>query len=618
MMPTDALRLPLARAFEALFGVKPEVDQLTITPTRKEFPGDYTLLIFPLTRWSKLGPEQTGQAIGAWLMEHAREDVADFNVIKGFLNITLQPHLWHTWIAACMRHPVTPFSPTGEKVLVEFSSPNTNKPLHLGHIRNILLGWSMSRILSRVGHEVYKVQVINDRGVAICKSMLAWQLFGQGANPSSAGMKGDHLVGRFYVQFESAFREEYQHWQQSSQADRLWEEHCLAKGDKALARADFFKDYKNNYFNNQSDLGRQAREMLLAWEEGDAEVRRIWAMMNQWVYDGFQETYDRLGVSFDKVYYESSTYLLGKDLVEQGLSSGVFEQEADRSVWVDLQSFGLDRKIVQRSDGTSVYITQDLGTAEERYRDFGANRMVYVVADEQNYHFQVLFAIMKLLKAPYAEGMHHLAYGMVELPTGRMKSREGTVVDADDLMDEVIREARLSAGERAEGNAISEDEQQEIYRMVGMAALKFHLLKVNARKKMIFDPSESVDMQGHTGPYIQNAYVRIQSILEKAGQPDGQSAVADYALMEPERDLAVLLDGYREAIVLAATQFDPSHVANHAYQVAKAFHKFYHDCPILRAESATARESRLRLSVATAGVLKDALELLGMEMPRRM
>jgi arginyl-tRNA synthetase len=618
MIPSDLLRPLLARGFEALFQKEADPASFQITPTRKEFEGHYTLLVFPLTRLSAQGPEPTAQALGTWLMEQAGDTVAAFQVVKGFLNLSLQPTIWHAFVLEGLNGPMLAERAGGEKVLVEFASPNTNKPLHLGHIRNILLGWAMSRILERTGHKVTRVQVVNDRGIAICKSMLAWSRFAGGATPESTGIKGDHLVGDYYVRFETAFREEYLQWQLTPQAEAIWTEAATRKDLGPDDRAAFFKEYKNTYFNEYSTLGREARDMLLAWEEGDTDTRSLWTMMNQWVYQGFEETYQRLGVGFDKSYYESDTYLLGKDLVEQGLRKEVFYRKEDGSVWVDLSDKGLDHKILLRSDGTSVYITQDLGTAEERYGDFEANRMIYVVADEQNYHFQVLFETLKRLGAPYAEGLVHLSYGMVELPTGRMKSREGTVVDADDLIAEVIEEARRSALEHGEMEGIPDAEQEEIFRMVGMAALKFHIIKVNPRKKMIFDPGESVDMQGHTGPYIQNAYVRIQSILDRAGRPDTVTETLGHTLQEPEQDLLLLLAGYGEAIHLAAEQYDPSHVANYAYQLARAFHKFYHDCPILRAENEEARQFRLRLAVGTALVLEDAMGLLGIEMPRRM
>ncbi len=617
MHPSDFLSPHLARAFSQLYQQELPLESFQLTPTRKEFVGDYTLLIFPLIKYTGKGPEPTGAEIGEWLLSNS-DSISGYNVIKGFLNLTLNPDLWHRFTEHYAWKDLVSFPPLNERVLIEYSSPNTNKPLHLGHIRNILLGWASSRILKRVGYEVVKVQVINDRGIAICKSMLSWLKFGNGQTPETSGIKGDHFVGKYYVAFETAFREEYQTWQSSEEARALLANRTLEKDNESQGEDSFFKAYKNDYFNSYSLLGKQAREMLLAWENDEPEVRSVWNLMNGWVYSGFDKTYDRLGVNFDRVYRESETYILGNDLIDNGLEEGVFYQKVDGSVWVDLTSQGLDHKILRRSDGTSLYITQDLGTAEERYRDFHAKRMVYVVADEQNYHFQVLFAVMKLLKAPFADGMFHLSYGMVELPTGRMKSREGTVVDADDLMDEVIAEAENAALERGESHHIPIPEQKEIYRKVGLAAMKFHIIKVNPRKRMIFDPKESVDMQGHTGPYIQNAYVRIQSILQKTGHPDPDFSGNTYAFAEGERDLLVLMGEYKATIVQAADQYDPSHIANYAYTLAKAFHKFYHEFQILRAESEDARQSRLAIATATGRVLKDAMELLGIEMPERM
>ncbi len=595
-------------------------EDIPLTPTRKEFSGDYTLVTFPLTRAAKKAPDQIAEELGDALVAEAGTLVAGYNVIKGFLNIEIHSAIWVAYLEAQSNESLPAFPRLDERVLVEYASPNTNKPLHLGHIRNILLGWSMSQILDRVGYDVVRVQVVNDRGIAICKSMLAWQKFGEGVTPESSGIKGDHLVGDYYVRFEEVFKEEYATWQSTAPAEALW----LAAQEKSdpekkpLTRDGFFKNYKNTYFNEASVLGAEARDMLLKWESNDPEVRALWTTMNGWVYTGFQQTYDALGVTFDKSYYESQTYLLGRDLVDKGLEKKAFYREDDGSVWIDLTDEGLDKKILLRSDGTSVYMTQDLGTAEDRNRDFSANRMVYVVADEQNYHFQVLFAILKKLGAAYADGLFHLSYGMVELPTGRMKSREGTVVDADDLIAEVIQEARNGAVERGESEEIPADELNEIYRRVGLAALKYHMIKVNPKRRMIFDPKESVDLQGHTGPYIQNAYVRIQSIFRKAGLPQTGASLAGYPLQAGEKELLLLLSEYPTHLQSAADQYDPSHVANYAYAVAKAYHKFYHEYSVLRAESDLAKEVRLHLSQVTGRILKDAMELLGMEMPDRM
>jgi len=495
-------------------------------------------------------------------------------------------------------------------VLVEFSSPNTNKPLHLGHIRNILLGWSMSRILEAVGNDVKRVQIVNNRGIAICKSMLAWKLFGEGETPDSANVKADHFVGHWYVRFEQEFQKEYAEWQQSDIAESL-----LAGSD--MEDGAFFKSYKNKYFNEYSEVGKQAKDLLLKWENEDSETLNLWRMMNGWVYRGFDETYERLQVSFDKLYYESETYLLGKEMVEQGLESGVFFKKNDGSVWVDLTDAGMDEKILLRSDGTSVYLTQDLGTAHLRYQDFGTERMIYVVADEQNYHFKVLFETLKRLDEPYAEGLYHLSYGMVDLPEGRMKSREGTVVDADDLLDEVYEEARKAAAERGEIEGLSEEKQDEIIRKISIAALKYFIIKVDPKRRMTFNPADSVDMQGQTGPYIQNAYVRIQSIMRKAGgRPD--TVAGDYTLNQEERDLLTQLSEYSQLVVSAAEQYNPGLIANFCYQLAKTLHRYYHDYRILNAETETARDHRLLLIEQVSAILKNGMHLLGIEMPERM
>ena len=492
-----------------------------------------------------------------------------------------------------------------QKVLVEFASPNTNKPLHLGHIRNILLGWSTSKILQACGHDVKRVQIVNDRGIAICKSMLAWQKFGEGATPQSTGIKSDHFVGDWYVRFEKEFTAEYKAWQETAAAKDLYSK----RKETENTEQEFFKGYKNHYFNTASILGGEARELLLKWEAHDPDTIALWKKMNGWVYEGFEETYASLGVTFDKLYFESDTYLLGKDLIEDGLKQGSFYKKDDGSVWVDLTDAGLDHKLLLRSDGTSVYMTQDLGTAQERYHDFGAERMVYVVADEQNYHFQALFAIMAKLRAPYAKGLYHLSYGMVELPEGKMKSREGTVVDADDLMADVIEEARQAAAER-------EMTDPEIVRRIGMAALKYFMIKVDPRKRMTFDPKASVDLQGQTGPYIQNAYVRIQSILRKAG--DTRGSYEGYVLNDDEKLLLNMLGQCPHIIDSAAKEYSPALVANYAFALAKEYHRYYHDVKVLQAETEAAKEFRLILIKLIADVLRHTMDLLGIEMPERM
>lgn len=605
-----------AEGVSTLFGQPVSPQDIALTPTRKEFAGDYTIVVFPFTKFVKKSPDTIGQELGEYLKTHLPA-VADFNVVKGFLNLVLSDTVWSGFLkenferADYGRHPST-----GEKVMVEYCSPNTNKPLHLGHVRNILLGESTARILEAAGYDVVRVQIINDRGIAICKSMLAWQKYAGGATPESTGTKSDHFVGDYYVAFEKRFREEYLHWQQSETADSVYEAH---KKD-GQTKEQFFKDYKDKYFNDYSTLGREASEMLRSWEAGDPETVALWEKMNGWVYAGFEETLTAIGASFDKYYYESETYLLGKGMVEKGLAEGVFYKKDDGSVWVNLEDVGMDQKVLLRRDGTSVYITQDLGTARLRYDDFGISRMVYVVADEQNYHFQALFEVLKKLQEPYSGGLYHLAYGMVNLPSGRMKSREGTVVDADDLMEEVIAEARAGSQERGSLADLPLEEQESIVRRIGLAALKFHIIKVTPRKSMVFDPTESVDLQGQTGPYIQNAYVRIRSVLRKA-EEDGisGSALQEYTvLQEQEKELIRSLYEFPDLVARAAAEYDPSHVAGYAYNLAKAFHKFYHDHSILRAESEAAKAFRLQLSRMVAQVLQTAMDLIGIEMPEKM
>lgn len=610
-----ALKQGFIEAFESVFDHSIKVEQLTLSETKKEFEGDFTLVVFPFTRDLRQKPEAIATAVGTWMKEHKPDVITDFNVIKGFLNVTLPESFWTQVLTRIRSADEMGIAKTnGSKVLVEYSSPNTNKPLHLGHIRNILLGWSTAQILEAVGHEVLKTKIVNDRGIAICKSMLAWQLFGNGATPETTGKKGDYLVGEYYVAFDQKLQQEYKEWQASADGQSAF----TGRKNKDQDEAAFFKGYKNQYFNEYSKLGRQVKEMLIAWEEGDKEVRDLWETMNNWVYAGFDETYDQLGVAFDFKDYESNTYLLGKDIIQSGLDKGTFYRQEDGSVWVDLEDRGLDKKILLRSDGTSVYITQDLGTARMRYEKTGAEKMIYVVGDEQDYHFQVLFEALKKLEEPYAEGLYHLSYGMVDLPTGKMKSREGTVVDADVLIQEVINEVKESALERGELVDLSEEQRQDIYRKIGLAALKFFILKVNPKKRMVFDPKESVDMQGQTGPYIQNAYVRIQSIQRKVAA-EGLDNFNDYNQLDPtEKELIRTLMNYPDEVAKAADQYDPSVVANFVYDLAKKFHKFYHDVRVLSAETAAAKAFRLGLSDQVAETLAHGMALLGIEMPERM
>lgn len=602
----------LQQLLQQQFSLDIPAEDLLINVTRPEFAGEYTLVVFPLAGRLKMSPPQAAQAIGEAAKAQLR--IRDYNVVKGFLNLSLDPSLWLEFLEEVKTSDNYGQHPRKDStVMVEFSSPNTNKPLHLGHIRNILLGWSMYEILSAAGHRVLRTQIINDRGIAICKSMLAWQKWGQGSTPASTQTKGDHFVGDYYVRFENEFRREFQAWQQTDEAQAVFETQHRPDETKTT----FFARYKNEYFNTASTLGKEAREMLIRWENNDPDTMDLWRQMNGWVYEGFDATYERLGVAFDHIYYESDTYLLGKSIVEQGLQSGVFYQKDDGSVWVDLENEGMDQKILQRSDGTSVYITQDIGTAVQRYQDHQAHRMIYVVADEQNYHFEVLFAICRLLEQPFADGMHHLSYGMVELPHGKMKSREGTVVDADDLMDDVKSEARSIALDKGTINDLPEAEQEDIVTRIGMAALKYHMIRVQPQRRMVFDPAESVDMQGQTGPYIQNAYVRIRSILRK--QETGTAVhYRAYQPSEYEMEILVHLAEYPAEILKAADQYDPSVIANYAYKLAKLYHKFYGEHRVLSAESEEARGFRLDLSAGVARVLSHSMNLLGIQMPHKM
>lgn len=609
----DTILEVFSAAMIELFDHQVDTSSVLVNSTKKEFEGDYTIVLFPYARYFKMAPDQAGEKIGQYLVSNTLE-VKAFNVIKGFLNLELSDEYWKNQLVRISGANHYGYKPSnGKKVLVEFSSPNTNKPLHLGHIRNILLGWSTSKMLKAEGYDVSNVQIINDRGIAICKSMLAWQKYGEGQTPSQAGKKSDHFVGDYYVLFEKKFQAEYKEWQLSEEGQEV----LRTKNDKALESDAFFKSYKNTYFNEYSKLGRAAKDMLLAWEAKDPEVIALWTKMNNWVYEGFNVTYDKMGVSFDKLYYESDTYLLGKDSIAKGLEKGVFYQKEDGSVWIDLEDAGMDHKIVLRSDGTSVYMTQDIGTAQKRYEDLGAEKMIYTVADEQDYHFKVLFEILKRLGEPFADGLYHLSYGMVDLTTGKMKSREGTIVDADDLMQQVIDEATNSTAERDDFQELPQAEKDDILRKIGLAALKFFIIKVSPRKRMTFNPTESVDMQGQTGPYVQNAFVRIQSILRRKSEQQADASKYN-DLHEMEKRLLQHLLEYPARITEGAENYDPSTIANYCYALAKDFHRFYHDVRILSAETEEAKAFRLELCQNVAIVLESAMDLLGIEMPSRM
>lgn len=606
----------VAQAVSQYYGESIDSSKVLVNPTPPDFTGDYSVVIFPFVKISKKSPDATAAEIGEFLAQNIAE-VRGFNVVKGFLNLEISDAYWQGFLEQLGTDAQYGRLPrNGKKVMVEYSSPNTNKPLHLGHIRNILLGWSCSNLLEAVGYEVVKAQIINDRGVAICKSMLCWQKFGEGKTPESEGIKSDHFVGDWYVLFEQKIRAEYEAWQQTGEAKTVFE----GKKKPEQAEKEFFKDFKNKWFNDYSALGAEVREMLLKWEAHDPETIALWEKMNGWVYAGFDQTYHDLGVGFDKLYYESDTYLLGKDIVEDGLASGVFFKKDDGSVWIDLTDIGQDQKVVLRADGTSVYITQDLGTARMRHGELGCERYVYVVADEQNYHFQVLFETLKRLGEPYAVGLHHLSYGLVELPTGRMKTREGTVVDADDLIGEVIRIATEQSKDRGEADTMSEADKRENLRRVGMGALKFFIVKVHPKKKMIFNPEESVDLQGQTGPYIQYSFVRINGLMQRVEKEGVDlSPARQYAdIQSQEKDLLLALHDYPAVVQKAAEEYDPSLVANFSYDLAKKYHKFWHDLSVFNADTPDARAFRIVLSRAVGQVLKSSMGLLGVEMPERM
>lgn len=580
------------QAVKDLYGADLPDHQITIQETRKEFDGQLTIVVFPMTRFSKKSPEATGNDIGTYLLEQLPQLTA-FNTIKGFLNLSLSDSYWTSlFTTAIMQEKFGSFPANDRKVMVEYSSPNTNKPLHLGHIRNNLLGYSVASILTAYGYDVIKTNLVNDRGIHICKSMLAWQRWGNGETPETSGLKGDHLVGKYYVLFDQAYKKEIDELKAQGLAE-----------DEA---------------KKQAPIIREAQRMLQQWESGDESVISLWKTMNGWVYNGFDQTYARLGVDFDKYYYESDTYLLGKDIISEGLEKGVFFRKEDNSVWIDLTADGLDEKLVLRGDGTSVYITQDMGTAQLKYDDFGMDESIYVVGNEQDYHFKVLFLILEKLGKPWAKGLFHLSYGMVDLPSGKMKSREGTVVDADDLMDEMTATAKKRTEELGKTEGLPEEEKARLYDIIGMGALKYFLLKVEPKKRLLFDPNESIDFQGHTGPFIQYTHARIQSVLAKGGHTPQLPVVAPGVLSVSERDLIQLLGNYPATIAAAAKEFSPAQIANFGYEVAKQYNKFYHEETILKATDETVRNFRLHLSAATARIITAAMRLLGIEVPDRM
>ena len=580
------------QAVKELYAADISANQIALQETRKEFDGQITIVTFPITRFSKKSPEQTGTDIGAYLQQHI-DVITDFNVIKGFLNISFSDQYWIDLLnQSILDAQFGKFPANGKKLMVEYSSPNTNKPLHLGHIRNNLLGYSVAEILKAYGYDVIKANLVNDRGIHICKSMLAWQKFGNGETPESTGLKGDHLVGKYYVIFDKAYKAEIDVLKSEGQTE---------------------EEAKKN-----APLMKEAQTMLQQWEAGDDEVISLWKTMNGWVYDGFAKTYKQLGVDFDKYYYESNTYLLGKDIIQEGLDKGVFFQKEDKSVWIDLTDEGLDQKLVLRGDGTSVYITQDLGTAQLKYDEFQMDESIYVVGNEQDYHFKVLFLILKKLGKSWAEGMFHLSYGMVDLPSGKMKSREGTVVDADDLMGEMIQTAQERTEELGKTEGLTEEAKAELYDTIGMGALKYILLKVDPKKRLLFDPKESVDFQGHTGPFIQYTHARIKSVLSKAAYTGEGSPASVESLSVYERDLIQQLANYPEVIEASAKEFSPAQLANYIYEVAKLYNKFYHEETILKAEDENVKTFRLQLSAASAKIIAEGMRLLGIRVPERM
>lgn len=691
------------KAIKELYGQDIAEDVINLQETRKEFEGQVTIVVFPVVRFSKKSPEETGNDIGSFLQQNVAE-VVGFNVVKGFLNLSIAESYWiNLFNDTLLASDFLVVKPNGHKVMVEYSSPNTNKPLHLGHVRNNLLGYSVSELLKADGYEVIKTNLVNDRGIHICKSMLAWQKWGNGETPESTGLKGDKLVGNYYVRFETELRKQlkeqvYEVFENRNlsifnvtqkeaislnlQNIDLLEEKLTsirngmtfsveaipgATLDKLVEAAsdgdakwkDVSKGFDDTEYSNLSEkeksskkkyledlikplvdlekqidekkedvtekikantpLIKEAQQMLLQWEQGDATVVGLWEKMNGWVYSGFDVTYKKLGVDFDKYYYESNTYLLGKDTIEEGLAKGVFFKKEDGSVWIDLTADGLDQKLVLRSDGTSVYITQDLGTAQMKYDDFKMDKSIYVVGNEQDYHFKVLFLILEKLGKSWAKGLYHLSYGMVDLPSGKMKSREGTVVDADDLIAEMVDTAKQKTEELGKTNEFTEAEKAELYDTIGLGALKYFLLKVEPKKRLLFDPAESIDFQGNTGPFIQYTHARIKSLLGRASYQFAQADYASIKLTPTELDMIMLLAKYPTEISNAAKAYSPAFIANYLYEVAKLFNKFYHEVPpIIKEEDTSVKQHRLNICKITADVIKSGMTILGIKVPERM
>lgn len=581
-----------ADAVKALYGAEVAAESIVPSTTKKEFEGNLTIVVFPFLKASHKRPEDTAQEIGEYLVANC-EAVEKFNVIKGFLNITIKPSFWTSVlqsVEATENFGFKPVTDDSRLVMIEYSSPNTNKPLHLGHVRNNLLGFSLAKIMEANGNKVVKTNIVNDRGIHICKSMLAWLKWGNGITPEKAGKKGDHLIGDFYVAFDKHYKEELQQLMDSGMT-------------KEEAEAN-------------SALMKEARTMLKKWEDGDEEVRSLWRTMNEWVYAGFDETYARMGVSFDKIYYESNTYLEGKEKVLEGLEKGIFYRKDDNSVWADLTADGLDQKLLLRTDGTSVYMTQDIGTAKLRFQDYPIDQMIYVVGNEQNYHFQVLSLLLDKLGFSWGKDLIHFSYGMVELPNGKMKSREGTVVDADELMDEMIATARKMSEGRLKG--VPEDEMDDVYRIIGLGALKYFILKVDPRKNMLFNPQESIDFNGNTGPFVQYTYARIRSVLRKSDEADAATDITAYEPNEKEIEIIQRIADFPSVVSEAGRTYSPALIANYVFELAKGYNQFYHDYSILKEENGVARAFRLHLSRTVADIIRRGFSLLGVEVPERM
>ena len=589
-------------AVKSLYGQEVTPKMVQTQKTKQEFEGNLTLVVFPFVKISRKKPEDTAQEIGQYLQDKCSA-VASFNVVKGFLNLVIAQSAWLQLLADIDANPKY-----GEKkaddnsplVMIEYSSPNTNKPLHLGHVRNNLLGWSLAKIMEANGNKVVKTNIVNDRGIHICKSMLAWLKYGNGETPETSGKKGDHLIGDYYVAFDKHYREQVKQLTAQYTSEGMGEEEAEKKAKE------------------EAPLIKEAHEMLVKWEQNDPEVRALWEKMNNWVYAGFDETYKALGVGFDKIYYESQTYLKGKAKVEEGLAKGLFERHDDNSVWADLTNEGLDQKLLLRSDGTSVYMTQDIGTAEMRFKDYPIDKMIYVVGNEQNYHFQVLSILLDRLGFKWGKELVHFSYGMVELPNGKMKSREGTVVDADDLIATMIADAKQTSEELGKFNDMTDEERSEIARIVGLGALKYFILKVDARKNMLFNPEESIDFNGNTGPFIQYTYARIRSIMRKAAELNVEGGDVSAELSQKEIDLIQKMSDYAGAVEQAGKDYSPSGIANYCYELTKEFNQFYHDYSILKEEDAQKRAVRLRIAANVAKIISNGMALLGIEVPERM